>query len=147
MDNAVAPNTLPVPSNLHRRMRGIKQCTPTLYTHATRSIYSNASRTCLMLCSSTTFAIIITLSRARIFVQINTRICRSSGVVVCNSFRTYGNIPTDKAYEEVFLKSTLKLVGCMSNVKRKINSTIITRSTAQGPMSRNLPRRTSARNR
>lgn len=39
-----------------------------------------------------------TLSSARIFVQINTRICRSSGVIVCNSFSTYGNIPTDSAY-------------------------------------------------
>jgi hypothetical protein len=31
---------------------------------------------------------------------MKTRICRSSGVVVCNSFRTYGNIPTDKAYKK-----------------------------------------------
>ncbi|KAJ0882815.1 hypothetical protein HanPSC8_Chr10g0414011 [Helianthus annuus] len=31
---------------------------------------------------------------------MNTRICLSSGVVVCNSFKTYGKIPTDKAYNE-----------------------------------------------
>uniref|UniRef100_A0A2P2MA82 Regulatory-associated protein of TOR 1 isoform X1 n=1 Tax=Rhizophora mucronata TaxID=61149 RepID=A0A2P2MA82_RHIMU len=58
------------------------------------------------------------LSSARIFVHIKTRICLSSGIVVCNSFKTYGNIPTDNA-----------------------------RSTAQGPISRNLPRSTNARNR
>jgi len=40
---------------------------------------------------------IFTLSSARIFVHMKTRICLSSFVVVCRSFSTYGNIPTDKA--------------------------------------------------
>ena len=57
-------------------------------------------------------------SRARIFVQMNTKICLRSGAVVWRSLRTYGNIPTDSA-----------------------------RSTAHGPLSRNRPSRTSARSR
>ena len=57
-------------------------------------------------------------SSARILVQMKTRICRRSGAVVCSSLRTYGNIPTESA-----------------------------RSTAHGPMSRNLPSNTRARSR
>mmetsp|Transcript_7005 Transcript_7005/g.26476 ORF Transcript_7005/g.26476 Transcript_7005/m.26476 type:complete len:210 (-) Transcript_7005:1806-2435(-) len=49
---------------------------------------------------------------------MNTKICRKSGAVVCRSFSTYGKIPTLSA-----------------------------KSTAHGPMSKNRPNKTSARNR
>ena len=55
-------------------------------------------------------------SRARILVQMKTRVGRSSSAVVCSSLRTYGKMPTESA-----------------------------RSTAQSPMSRKLPSSLSAR--
>ncbi len=41
---------------------------------------------------------IFTLSNASILVQINKRTCCKSAVVSLSNFKTYGNIPTDKAW-------------------------------------------------
>lgn len=56
------------------------------------------------------------LSVAKILHQINTRLARRPGRVVCNSFRTYGKMPTDNAS-----------------------------STHHAPISRNCPSKLSAR--
>ena len=55
------------------------------------------------------------LSAARILHQMNTKLARSPGRVVCSNLRTYGKMPTDRAS-----------------------------STHHAPMSRNCPRRLSA---
>lgn len=62
--------------------------------------------------------IILTLSTAKILAQIKTNRGLNSLAELCNSFSTYGNMPTDRA-----------------------------KFTAQGPRSKNLPNSSKARKR